>query len=743
METELHSGLQDSVLTRPHVKLVQDVALPDWVADNWSLLESFQAKAGDLLIATYPKAGTTWTQEIVDLINHDGDEDMCKRAPVHNRIPFLEFFPTHYNLPSVSWGSWYDHAKGWWAAKENHPILFLFYEDMKENPRREIQKVAQFMGKVLEDDILEKIVHLSTFQVMKDNPMTNYTTLPSNIMNQSISRFMRKVCCCYLFRNVVAHCPARQFYTLSPLEHCSVTEIHGEILHPPAPCSTGTTWTQEIVDLINHDGDEDMCKRAPVHNRIPFLEFFPTHYNLPSGLEQIQNMDSPRMIKTHLPFQLIPKSFWEQDCKAIVVARNAKDNVVSYFHFHRMDQVMPHPGTWQEFLQKFMDGQLSWGSWYDHAKGWWAAKENHPILFLFYEDMKENPRREIQKVAQFMGKVLEDDILEKIVHLSTFQVMKDNPMTNYTTLPSNIMNQSISRFMRKVCCCYLFRNVVAHCPARQFYTLSPLEHCSVTEIHGEILHPPAPCSTGTTWTQEIVDLINHDGDEEMCKRAAVHDRIPFLEFFPTHYNLPSGLEQIQKMDSPRMIKTHLPFQLIPKSFWEQDCKAIVVARNAKDNVVSYFHFHRMDQVMPHPGTWQEFLQKFMDGQLSWGSWYDHAKGWWAAKENHPILFLFYEDMKENPRREIQKVAQFMGKVLEDDILEKIVHLSSFQVMKDNPMTNYTTLPSNIMNQSISRFMRKGEVGDWKNHFTVAENEHFDEHYEREMALCSIAFRQVL
>ncbi|XP_060678908.1 sulfotransferase 1C4-like isoform X2 [Hemiscyllium ocellatum] len=205
----------------------------------------------------------------------------------------------------------------------------------------------------------------------------------------------------------------------------------------------------------------------------------------------------------------------------------------------------------------------------------------------------------------------------------------------------------------------------------------------------------------------------------------------------------AGIELLEKMESPRTVKTHLPFQLVPKSFWEQDCKVIVVARNAKDNAVSYFHFHRMCQDMPHPGTWQEFLRNFMEGQVSWGSWYDHAKGWWEAKEKHRILFLFYEDMKENPRREIQKVARFMGKVLEDDVLEKIVHLSSFKVMKDNPMANYITLPSNIMDQSISSFMRIGEVGDWKTHFTVAENERFDEHYERQMAPCSVRFRQEL
>ncbi|XP_043541905.1 sulfotransferase 1C2-like isoform X2 [Chiloscyllium plagiosum] len=259
---------------------------------------------------------------------------------------------------------------------------------------------------------------------------------------------------------------------------------------------------------------------------------------------------------------------------------------------------------------------------------------------------------------------------------------------------------------------------------------------------GDVLIATYP-KAGSTWIQEIVDLINCDADAEVCKQTPVYNRIPFLDFFPGQYKFPNGIEQIEKMEPPRIYKTHLPFQLVPKSVWEQDCKVIVVARNAKDNVVSYFHFHRMSQNMPQPGTWQEFLRNFMEGQVSWGSWYDHVKGWWEAKEKHRILFLFYEDMKENPRREIQKVARFMGKVLEDDALEKIVHLSSFKVMRDNPMANYMTLPSNIMDQSISKFMRKGEVGDWKTHFTVAENERFDEHYKRQMARCSVRFRQEL
>lgn len=36
--------------------------------------------------------------------------------------------------------------------------------------------------------------------------------------------------------------------------------------------SIGTTWTQEIVDLVLNHNDFEKCKRAPIHERMPFLE---------------------------------------------------------------------------------------------------------------------------------------------------------------------------------------------------------------------------------------------------------------------------------------------------------------------------------------------------------------------------------------------------------------------------------------------------------------------------------------
>ncbi|XP_031416444.1 sulfotransferase 1C2 isoform X1 [Clupea harengus] len=244
---------------------------------------------------------------------------------------------------------------------------------------------------------------------------------------------------------------------------------------------------------------------------------------------------------------------------------------------------------------------------------------------------------------------------------------------------------------------------------------------------------------GTTWTQEIVDLLLNNGDADVSKRAPIPVRIPFLEIFSPP-PIPSGLDLLQDMDPPRVIKTHLPIQLVPEGFWDSKCKVIYVARNAKDNLVSYYHFDRMNLTQPEPGPWDGYIHKFMKGDLGWGSWYDHVKGYWKEREKRNILYLFYEDMKENPRREIIRIMEYLDLSLSVDTIDHIVQLTSFKVMKDNPMANYSFIPMPVFDQSVSPFMRKGEVGDWANHFTPEQAEMFDEDYARQMEEVDIPFR---
>lgn len=43
--------------------------------------------------------------------------------------------------------------------------------------------------------------------------------------------------------------------------------------------------------------------------------------------------------------------------KFLYVARNAKDCLVSYYHFQRMNRTLPDPGTWDQYFETFISGK--------------------------------------------------------------------------------------------------------------------------------------------------------------------------------------------------------------------------------------------------------------------------------------------------------------------------------------------------------------------------------------------------
>uniref|UniRef100_A0A673FIX0 Sulfotransferase n=1 Tax=Sinocyclocheilus rhinocerous TaxID=307959 RepID=A0A673FIX0_9TELE len=175
----------------------------------------------------------------------------------------------------------------------------------------------------------------------------------------------------------------------------------------------------------------------------------------------------------------------------------------------------------------------------------------------------------------------------------------------------------------------------------------------------------------------------------------------------------------------------LAVEIIPKLLRISLRRSTSLSRNAKDNAVSYFHFDRMNMGEPEPGDWNTYLQTFMEGKKVFGPWYDHVSGWWEKEQTYSnLIYMFYENLVEDTGREVERLCSFLGLSISAEQREKITKGVQFDAMKQNKMTNYSTVP--VMDFKISPFMRKGKVGDWKNNFTVAQNEQFDEVYKEKM-----------
>ncbi|XP_063964869.1 sulfotransferase 1E1-like [Lytechinus pictus] len=99
-----------------------------------------------------------------------------------------------------------------------------------------------------------------------------------------------------------------------------------------------------------------------------------------------------------------------------------------------------------------------------------------------------------------------------------------------------------------------------------------------------------------------------------------------------------------------------------------------------------------------------------------------------------------EDKMGDPRKAIIQIAEFMGKTLPDDIIDRIIEASSFSFMKNNTSANPDVAFKKSLDLTKNKtFMRKGMVGDWKNYFTEDQNRRFDQLYQEKMAGSGLEF----
>uniref|UniRef100_A0A224Z7D2 Sulfotransferase n=1 Tax=Rhipicephalus zambeziensis TaxID=60191 RepID=A0A224Z7D2_9ACAR len=260
-----------------------------------------------------------------------------------------------------------------------------------------------------------------------------------------------------------------------------------------------------------------------------------------------------------------------------------------------------------------------------------------------------------------------------------------------------------------------------------------LSALSYKPLDGDLFVASYP-KCGTTWTQHIVYSILRDGATPTNIMEFMSSS-PFLEFM--------GAEGARAMPRPGAIKTHLPFNKVPYS---AQAKYIYITRNPYDCCVSAYYHVKNFHSMLFDGTFDEYFDMFVEGKVDYGDYFAHLLSWYKRRGDSNVLFLTYEELKKDSRGCVLKMADFIDKQQYGDklrnqpeLLNKVLDSISKDSMrklysqlgewgKQLANTPVEALPEAMRSamETIKQvcaqpikgdFVRKGIVGDWKNHFS--------------------------
>ncbi|CAN6973681.1 unnamed protein product [Brassica oleracea var. botrytis] len=251
--------------------------------------------------------------------------------------------------------------------------------------------------------------------------------------------------------------------------------------------------------------------------------------------------------------------------------------------------------------------------------------------------------------------------------------------------------------------------------------------------------------SGTTWlkalTVALLERSKHHDDHPMNHPLLSnnpHALVPLLE------SSAPDLTKFSPSSSTRLFSTHMPLHTLKEGLKGSPCKIVFMCRNAKDALISRMHFRcKYEKIEVNSSVLEPMFESLCRGVTFYGPIWDNVLSYWRGSLEDPnhVLFMKYEEMKEEPCVQLKRLAEFLGfpfteQEEERGVVEKILELCSLRSLSD--------LEANKSGKTVNGvdhkfFFRKGEVGDWKNHLTPEMESKIDTIIEEKLRGSGLSF----
>ncbi len=233
-------------------------------------------------------------------------------------------------------------------------------------------------------------------------------------------------------------------------------------------------------------------------------------------------------------------------------------------------------------------------------------------------------------------------------------------------------------------------------------SLTPRAFKGYEPREGDVIVSTYPKS-GTNWMLQIGQQIAWRGAAEF---EHIHCVVPWPD---APSDRVPGLSAAQE-PSPtghRIIKTHIGADGTP---WQSPSTCLAVIRDPKEVLVSSYYFvvgllGLLDRVSP-----DDWYRLFLGQGLPFGTWAEHAAGWWAQKDRDNVHLFNFRSLKRDLPGEVDRVAGILGVELEAEERAAVIERSGFVWMKAHE-SQFSPMPLPAVRVAKRpQMMRKGAAG---------------------------------